>query len=286
MVAALLALYRGVRGTFLALRRGVVGVLLALSRGVLGTLLALYHGVTGTRLALRRSVVGALRALDRGMVRALLALDRRMVGALLALEGGMEGPLLALHRGVIGTLLALRRSMVGALQALQRGVVWTYVVARRTTSEVARWTWRSCASVIEGTSSIGISGVRVPVINVTLVAFSGGIAVGALVMWLFGVQPDLPRLIDRGVAPVAKVVASEPSADDHAATVNAAISVTIPVQLQGTAPSPVSGPMVPMSAAMTVTSNPAGARVTVNGIGWGGRRSRSAICRRGKKWCA
>ena len=64
------------------------------------------------------------------------------------------------------------------------------------------WTWRSCAGVIEGTTSIGIPGVRVPVINVTLVAFTGGTAVGALVMWLFGVQPDLPRLIDSGVAPV------------------------------------------------------------------------------------
>ena len=92
---------------------------------------------------------------------------------------------------------------------------------------------------------------------------------GALVMWLLGVQPDLPRLTDRAVAPVAEVVASEPSADDYAATVYAATSRTIPVEQQGTAPSPVSGPMVVMSAAMTVTSTPAGARVTVNGIGWG-----------------
>ena len=126
--------------------------------------------------------------------------------------------------------------------------------------------------VIEGTTSIGISGVRVPVINVTLVAFTGGTAVGALVMWLLGVQPDLPRLTDRGVAPVVPVaepVASKLSADDYAATVYAAMSRTISVEQQGTASSFVSGPMVIRSAAMTVTSTPAGARVTVNGIGWG-----------------
>jgi hypothetical protein len=181
----------------------------------------------------------------------------------------MEGPLLALHRGVMGTLLVLRRGVVWALLALQRCIVGTYVVARWMTTEVARWTWRSCAGVIEGTTSIRISGVRVPVINVTLVAFTGGTAVGALVMWLFWVQPDLPRLTDKGVAPVAEMVASELSAGDHATTVYAATSRTIPVEEQGTVPSPVSGPMVIRSAAMTVTSTPEGARVTVNGIGWG-----------------
>ena len=100
------------------------------------------------------------------MVGALLALDRRMVRALLALERGIEGPLLAaLYRGVMGTLLALCRSVMWALLALQRSVVGTYVVARWTTSEVARWTWRSYAGVIEGATSIGMPGVRVPVIE-------------------------------------------------------------------------------------------------------------------------
>ena len=68
---------------------------------------------------------------------------------------------------------------------------------------------------------------------------------------------------------MAEAVASKLSADAHAATVYAAMSRTIPVEQQGTAPSLVSGPMVIRSAAMTVTSTPAGARVTVNGIGWG-----------------
>jgi hypothetical protein len=45
--------------------------------------------------------------------------------------------------------------------------------------------------------------------------------------------------------------------------------VTAPIEPQEQAPVPVSTPAVVQSTAITVTSAPAGARVTVDGIGWG-----------------
>lgn len=126
--------------------------------------------------------------------------------------------------------------------------------------------------------ALKISRVRVPVMNVTLVAFSGGTAVGALVMWFFGVQATLPTLTERGAAVPPDVVVSKPFADDYVATAG-----IMPLEQQGTtprvfpppnpptatAPPSVSAPMIVMSAAMTVMSTPEGARVTVDGIGWG-----------------
>jgi hypothetical protein len=280
-----------------------VGALLAVHRAVAGALLRLYHGLLGTLMALRRTVVGTFQTL---------------------------------HRHVLGALQALSRSVVETRLALQRRAVAMYVVARRTASEGARWTWRSWDSVIAGTTSIGISGgsqfrrlsgdvrmrrhaitrfcgvvitmlrarltsdiktierfmsvaghnlsvagrslyerrgrVWVPVTNVRLVAFAGGTAAGALLMWMFTVQPDMPRLTDRtdrSLAPVTSVVALKPSADDSAATVFTSKSGTSPDNQQTTAPSSVSASMLGVSSAMTVTSTPAGARVTINGIGWG-----------------
>ena len=219
------------------------------------------------------------------------------------------------------------------LLALRGGAVGTYGVARRMTSQLAHWSWRSGARVLKGVTSIGVSGVsrcrrfaggvigaiervvriplsalavgrvRFPVATVTLVAFSGGTVVGASIMWLVGVLPAPPRPTDAGVTLVTEpsvtlvtepsvtlvsgVVAAGPPAADRATvssvqmqtsiegnTVSkpidlAATPVTKPIEPQEKAPSPVSAPMVVRPTAITVTSAPAGARVTVDGIGWG-----------------
>jgi hypothetical protein len=167
--------------------------------------------------------------------------------------------------------------------------------------------------------------VRRPVANLTLAAFGGGTAVGALIMWFAGVVPAPPELTnsapprptasdptrltdsaptrltgsevslvsgvvappadDRGAAVYAATATTEP-ADDRGAPVYAATSVTkpaddagaavqhatpvpAPIEPQERAPVPVSTPTVAQSTAITVTSAPAGARVTVDGIGWG-----------------
>ena len=305
-----------------------------------------------------------LLALHRGVVGTLLALYRAVAGTLLALRRGVVGTLVALHRVVVGTLLALRRRVVETLSTLHRSAVGASVVARWTTSEVTLWTRSFCAAVIEGTSSLGISGLsryrrfcgevrtrghaiwrhydactmlvrarlasdistierlmsmggrrlavvtrslherrrisiralvrnaqkmamahqppgmriplwaqkisraRVPVLNLTLAAFTAGFAVGALVIWQFGMQPGLPRPTGNSAALGPDVVASG-TAVPGTATLYAVTSGTMPGEQQGTKPSPVSVPMVVMSAAVTVMSTPAGARVTVDGIGWG-----------------
>jgi len=180
-------------------------------------------------------VVGTLRALDRGMVGALLVLDRRMVGVVLALD-----------RGVMETLPALATERLG-----------TRMPSRpRLEMRIPLWALR-------------ISRVQVSMTNARLVAFAGGTAACALVVLFFALQSDLPRQSDGGVAPVPDVVASKPSTSDYSATLAVATSGTIPVEQQGTAPQSVSAPMGVMSASMTVRSTPAGARVTINGIGWG-----------------
>jgi hypothetical protein len=300
-------------------------------RAVVATFLTLHHGMMGTLLALRRVVVGTFLALHHGVLGTLLALRRVMVRTLLALRHRLVGTLQTLHHRVMGTLLALRRSVVRILLALHRGVVATSIVARRTTSEGARWARRSWAGVIAGTISIRISGVsrfrrlagdvrtlarfmsmvghdlsvvgsslrgrmrdaqriaianlgvrgplsrlrisrlQVPATNVKLVAFAGGTAVCALAAWMF-VQPNLPRLNDRTArsgAPAPGVVASKRSADDSVKTIDTAGSGTGSGNQQSITPSSVSASTVVMPPAMTVTSTPAGARVTVNGIGWG-----------------
>jgi hypothetical protein len=113
-----------------------------------------------------------------------------------------------------------------------------------------------------------ISRARVPVLNLTLAAITGGAAVGALVIWQFGTQSGLPRPTDKSAALRPELVVSEMAAPGTT-TVYAMTSGTMPVERQRTKPSSVSAPMVAMSAAVTVTSTPAGARVTVDGIGWG-----------------
>jgi hypothetical protein len=322
---------RAVVGTFLALRHGVLGTLLALRRVVVGTFLALHHGVMGTLLALRRVVVGTLLALHHGGMGVVLALRGGAVGTFLALRHRLVGTLQTL-RGVRSTLPALRRSVVRALLTLRSRAAAAHIVARRTTSEGARWAWRSWAVVIAATTSIGrsrvsrfrrlggdvrtlarfmsmvghdlsgvgrslrgrirdaqrsaianlgvrgplsrlrISRVQVPATNVKLAAFAGGTAACALVAWMLGVQPNLPRLNDRTArsgAPAPGVVASKPSADNSVKTIDTAGSGTGSGNQQSITPSSVSASTVVMPPAMTVTSTPAGARVTVNGIGWG-----------------
>jgi hypothetical protein len=117
--------------------------------------------------------------------------------------------------------------------------------------------------------ALRISRVQVSVTNVRLVAFAAGTAACALVVLFFVLQPDLPSQSDRSVAPVPDVVASTPSTSDYSATLAVATSGTIPIKQQRTAPRSVSAPMGVRSASMTVRSTPAGARVTINGIGWG-----------------
>jgi hypothetical protein len=114
--------------------------------------------------------------------------------------------------------------------------------------------------------------------NLTL--FTGGIALGALVMWFFGVQATLPGLTDRGAAAPPDVVTLEPFADAYVATAGI---LPFAQQETVTTPPPVPAPTTVISPAMTVMptpaaatpptmtvmSTPAGARVTVDGIGWG-----------------
>jgi hypothetical protein len=290
-VGALLALHHGMVGTLMALRRSVVGTLLALHHGVMGTLLALHRGVMGALLALRRSVVGALLALHHGVVGTLLALHVRAVAMyVMARRTAFEGARWTWRSwaGVIAGATSIGVSGISRFRRLggdvrmrrlaitRRCDVATTLLRARLTRDISTIK-RFMSMARHHLSVVGRSlyerrgRVRVPLTNVRLAVFAGGTAVCALVMWMFGVQPDLPRLIDgtdRSVAPATGVVASEPSADDSA-TVHTATSGTSPGNPQTTAPSSVSASMVVMSSAMTVTSAPAGARVTINGIGWG-----------------
>jgi hypothetical protein len=290
-------------GTLLALRRRVVGALLAVHHAVVGALLRLSRGVLGTLLALRRSVVGTLQTLQRHVLGALLALRRSVVGTRLALhrravamyvvarETASEGArwtsqswdsVIAGTTSIVISGVSQFRRLSGDVRTRWRaitrlcGVAMTMLRARLTRDIKTIERFISVARhnlSVAGRSLYERRGrVRVPVTNVRLVAVAGGTAAGALVMWIFAVPPDLPRLTDRtdrSLAPVTSVVASEPSADDSAATVYTAKSGTSPRNQQTTAPSSVPASMVVVSSAMTVTSTPAGARVTINGIGWG-----------------
>ncbi len=117
---------------------------------------------------------------------------------------------------------------------------------------------------------LDIGRVRLPAANATLLAFTGGTALGACIMWLAGVLPPPPSLTGSGVTLASRVIAPGPPANDHTATGHSATLVTQRVGGQEEAPSFVSSPVAVIPTAITVTSAPAGARVTVDGIGWGG----------------
>ena len=125
--------------------------------------------------------------------------------------------------------------------------------------------------------------------------FIGGTAVGAVIMWFVGMPSTPAVLTDSPVTVSSAATTPKPTADDRGATVYTTVPVIMPISgelqpLSGereTTPSSVPTPAVAESPvvtaapavsgapavagapAITVTSMPAGARVTVDGIGWG-----------------
>jgi len=240
----------------------------------------------------------------------------------------------AAGRRIGATLVMARHVAAWAFVALCFSVIGAYGAALRMTSRLAQWTSRSGARVLGAFTSAGVAGMswlrslptprvrarlnrdldevhislRLPAPNRTLMVFTGGIAVGAIVMWLASV-PSAPAGSPDSAVPLASAaVAPGPTANDAGAAVYTAVPVTMPISgelqpLSGqreTAPAPSSPvamptvvespatsvtptppsveapgsgvtptPTVIESPAITVTSMPAGARVTVDGIGWG-----------------
>jgi hypothetical protein len=109
-------------------------------------------------------------------------------------------------------------------------------------------------------------------------AFGGGVAIGAIVMWLADVVPHRPG--DSSGSHVS-VAAPPPPAAAKPEPPPADVTAAVPAHhvAPGAAPSrrrqrpPVrtrrSRPAIAQSTVLTVTSAPSGAQVTVDGIGWG-----------------
>jgi hypothetical protein len=182
----------------------------------------------------------------------------------------VSAALVALRRGAAATLLARTRltssirSIEPAVRSLlERGGASLHALVRTVRPSSQRPLMRVSLSMPDISHAL----VRVP--SVTLVAFSGGAAVGAFIMWLAGVLLATPRPTEPRVTLLSGVAELGPASDDRAAIVYPAAFVTKPSPQQETEPAPVSAAVGAISTALTVTSAPAGAWVTVDGIGWG-----------------
>jgi hypothetical protein len=110
--------------------------------------------------------------------------------------------------------------------------------------------------------------------RVVAAAFGGGAAVGATVMWLVGAVPGPVRASDSGAvqlsagAQMPDATEPEPPPEDVAA-IDILAPVASPISRPKRPARPTSKPVHAESTAITVTSAPPGAQVTIDGIGWG-----------------
>ena len=117
-------------------------------------------------------------------------------------------------------------------------------------------------------SALRIGRFRIPATNRTLAVFSGGAAVGGLILWLIDAPIGAPS---KGAASdgirVAGLVALAPPGDQD--TVHRSTPATTLTTAQDMAELRVPSSPVMFSTELNITSMPAGARVTVDGISWG-----------------
>ena len=239
--------------------------------------------------------------------RTLLPIVRRkMVATLAAARHLASWAFVALRFSVIGTYGAARRMTsrlahgISRAGARVRGAAGSVRIAGMSRIRAVR-TPRVRARLIRNVGALHIS-LRLPTPNRTLMVFIGGTAVGAVIMWFVG-MPSTPAVLTNSPVTVSSspvtvssaATTPKPTADDRGATVYTAVPVIMPISgelqpLSGerettpssvptaavaespvvTAAPAVSGaPAVAGAPAITVTSMPAGARVTVDGIGWG-----------------
>jgi hypothetical protein len=274
-------------------------------------------------LAVRHTTVVLLRAFRRGCGVATMLIRVRLTRTIGAIAHVMR----MVRRRVSLAARSLHERGGASLRGLVRHVRKVGIAVSRIRMPAGQRLGMQMPLPLDSTP------VRRPVANLTLAAFGGGAAVGALIMWLAGVVPAPPGLADsapprltdshpprltasdpttmtdsdptrladsrvslvsgvltrpadddgaavyaatastkpaddRGAAVYAATPVTKP-ADDAGAAVQHATPVTAPIEPQEQASASVSTPTVAQSTAITVTSAPAGARVTVDGIGWG-----------------
>jgi hypothetical protein len=286
----LLALQLGVIGALLMLRRALEAGLRALEWAVAGTLLALDRGIEAALLAVQRRIAEAFavarrtapkvawRAWDScvSLSESMLAVGTSGASRLRRLESPVRAQTLAIYKRYRSALPSYRVRLTRGVTAIEPALsaagpaVAVAAPSLPTLPPRVRASSHRRPGVRILISIPKFRRVRIPSINRTLVAFAGGAAAGALVMWLTGLPPRPSRQIDERVASVP--AALEPFTDDYAATIQVATTEIKTVQaIQQPRPAARSPrePSGPAAKAMTVTSTPPGARVTVDGIGWG-----------------
>jgi hypothetical protein len=307
----LLMLGHGMTGTLLVLRRDGMRTLWALRRGVVRTDVVVRRTASTSARWTRSSSVVLIERTSTLSTSGVLWLKR--VGGDVAVRGSAISRLCGVAAMRVGVRLArdirtLGRglSMVGRHVSVTARSLYEHALrqlgrnAQRATQarEPLRMHMPSRQSLwihIPSRESLRMRlplwalktlGARVPGMNVTLVAFTGGTALGALAMWFVAVQMTSSGLTDRRAIAQPEVVAVEPFADAGAYVATAGImsftrqdtattpsTVPAPTGPARTVTSPATTVMPPPAAVtlpvMTVTSNPVGARVTVDGIGWG-----------------
>jgi hypothetical protein len=243
-------------------------ILLTVRRGVAAALLAAYRVLAGTFLVLRGDVVRMYHA------------GRRTTPQLALWIGRLGARVLERATSIVIAGVSRIRRFDGVVRTNGREFWRLCGAATRLAGAVSAASLRALVGRIPSSPhlmtqmsslALDISRLRLPVANLTLAAFGGGVVVGACIMWLVGALPASPRLADSPVTLASGVAASEPHADDRSATVYPAAFVARPIELQNRdrAPLPVPAPVGVVSTAITVTSAPTGARVTIDGIGWG-----------------